>query len=66
MKLLVLDDQQQQYLLHVFQSYCGAGLPLTELAIAAATYHSVANARDVLIEEHLGHAKAEIGQRAGA
>jgi hypothetical protein len=46
MKLHVLDDQEQQYLIHVFQSYCGAGLQPRELALAAATYQSVANAHE--------------------
>lgn len=57
MKVFVLDDQQQLFLLHIFSTYCAAGLPPTELGIAAATYQAVAEARDVPVETHLGHAK---------
>lgn len=55
MKVFVLDDQQQLFLLHVFTTYCAAGLPPTELGIAAATYQSVTSAREVPVEPHLGH-----------
>lgn len=61
MKLLILDDSQQQYLLHVFTSYCHGGLPPDQLAIAATTYQSLVTAREVPIETHLGKADLAVG-----
>lgn len=66
MKLIALDDQQQHYLLHVFIAYCEAGLPTSELGIAAATAHSVVNAREVPMETYLGPDSEEVGSKGFA
>jgi hypothetical protein len=66
MKLITLDDQQQHYLLHVFIAYCEAGFPTSELGIAAATAHSVVNAREVPIETYHGLGSAKMGSKGFA
>jgi len=58
MKLLALENNQYEYLLHVFSAYTHNGIPPKELPIAADTWLRVTNPTELPKETlNLGHAK---------